>query len=199
VLPYYGESQRFCAPTCPIGGIQVPCRQGYFCYTLSQAEGRACWLDNIPPFDGGGFPDKLGIPCTNDTQCANPPSPDFGFCQPQVNPNNGANTSFTGGYCMADCTLDNTDRFCGADGDCFGFNGGDFYLCLRTCNTPGAGYSALRLNNQYTCRRYTQADGGTNKGYLWPACTQPGTPPCPANTFCNTGNGYCCDGGFCIN
>lgn len=198
VLSVYGEQERFCAVNCPSGGQQSTCRTGYSCY--GDQTGGFCWLSPIPPFDGGGIPDKLGNACTLDTQCINPPGADWGFCI-QGTSSTGAPNRFVGGYCTAECTYDNTGAFCGPNGICAGFSndGGpqtDFGLCLRTCSTPGQGRSALRAGGSYVCLSSRGSDGGTI-GILWPACDTP-TSTCRPGTFCNTQNGYCCDGGFCI-
>ena len=204
VLAVYGEADLFCAAKCPTGGTQSTCRNGYSCY--GDMTGGFCWLSPVPAFDGGGIPDKLGNPCTLDSQCINPPSAEWGFCITQTL-SNGQQGRFTGGYCTAECTYDNTGAFCGPQGSCRGFvntlpDGGNsdvFGLCIRTCNTPGQGRSALRPGGAYVCLTRAEPDGGSI-GILWPACDQPSLTPsnCPANTFCNTTNGYCCDGGNCI-
>jgi hypothetical protein len=204
VLSVYGEADMFCAANCPTGGTQSTCRTGYTCY--GDMTGGFCWVDPVPPFDGGGIPDKLGIACTTDLGCQNPPGPDWGFCLPGTS-STGAPTRFTGGYCTADCTYDNTGAFCGPQGTCRPFvstlaDGGlsdPFGLCLLTCPNPGAGRSNLRPGGAYVCATRTTADGGTI-GVLWPACDQPSLTPsnCPTNTYCNTANGYCCDAGNCI-
>jgi hypothetical protein len=189
-LPYYGEGDFICASKCDAPGTQSTCRNGYACY----GDG-FCWLNPIPPFDGGGFDTKVGQACTSDGQCQNPPSTDFGYCVTATG-SSGA-TGFTGGYCTADCSFDNTGSFCGPTGACFGFDlsdGGTFAACLRTCATPGGGHST---RTGYSCFTGQANDGGVI-GYLFPACDAPGNP-CPSNYFCNSASGYCCDGGNCIN
>jgi len=203
IFAVYGEADRFCASQCPQSGAQSTCRPGYSCY--GPADGGFCWLLPVPPFDGGGIPDKLGNACLTHTQCHDPPGADWGFCL--VGGNDAGPTRFTGGYCTAECTYDNTGEFCGPSGSCRVFrstlaDGGSsdpFGLCLRTCPTPGAGRSNLRPGGAYVCSRRSQADGGTI-GVLWPACDQPAVTAssCPPQTYCDGPSGYCCDGGFCL-
>src|SRR6185436_10247158 len=114
IFAVYGEGDTFCAAGCPQSGFQSTCRTNYACYGGTTGMPGFCWLDPIPPFDGGGAPDKLGNACANDTACQNPPAADWGFCLPEVD-SMGA-TGFTGGYCVAECTYDNTGNFCGNNG-----------------------------------------------------------------------------------
>jgi hypothetical protein len=67
---------------------------------------------------------------------------------------------------------------------------------MRNCPNPGAGRSTLRPGGTYVCATAFWDDGGTS-GYLYPACDAVGAEACPARTYCNAANGYCCDGGFC--
>jgi hypothetical protein len=193
VIGYYGEGDFFCTPTCAAPGTQSSCRSGYACYGDTSGY---CWLDPVPAFDGGGADTKVGNACTSDTACQNPPDPTFGYC---VAAKNSAMqpTGFTNGYCTADCSLDNTDTFCGPTGACFGFgldDGGSFFACLRTCSNPGQGRAS---RTGYSCFTGSEVDGGTI-GYVFPSCDQPGDS-CPANYFCNSTTGYCCDAGNCLN
>ncbi len=203
IFSVYGEADRFCASLCPSPGNQSSCRMGYSCYGPS--DGGFCWLSPVPPFDGGGIPDKLGNACASHAQCQNPPSADWGFCL--VGTSDAGPTRFTGGYCTAECTYDNTGSFCGPNGSCRGFrstlaDGGAsdaFGLCLRTCPSPGGGRSSLRPGGAYVCATRIEPDAGVI-GVLWPACDQPslGAASCPAQTYCDVPTGYCCDGGVCI-
>jgi hypothetical protein len=193
VFPSFSESDIVCSPNCAIAGTQSTCRSGYFCYDDGSGSGQ-CWLDPLPPFDGGGICNKIGNACTSDSQCISPPGADWGFCI------SGDAGRFNNGYCTADCSFDNTNQFCGSNGLCAGFlpsDGGanpDFYLCLERCPNPGAGRGSLRTG--YTCYTITDIDGGT-AGYAWPSCDRPGQPACPSGFSCNTTNGYCCQGTLC--
>lgn len=200
-ISVYGEGDMFCAAGCAVPATQSTCRMGYICRPppAGAAVAGYCWITPTPPFDGGGFPNKLGIACTVDGTCQNPPGPDWGYCIPPTDPNTGTPNGWSGGYCTADCSWDNTGQFCGVDGRCTAFNdgmGGLIGACMRTCPNPGGGRSATRP--AYTCRTVNASDGGV-QGILFPACDNAGAPACPPRTFCNAGNGYCCDGGVCLN
>lgn len=200
-LPFYGESDRVCAVGCANSGTQSTCRAGYACYRSSSAQPGSpgyCFIDPLPPFDGGGSPDKLGEACAGPTDCQNPPDPMWGTCLSATLVDGGA-TGFTNGYCSADCTYDNTDEFCGKVGVCANFTSDParpLFACLRTCPTPGEGRSDLRTDSSYVCRTTTAPDGG-RIGYLWPACTNQGRR-CPADFGCDVATGYCCDAGQCL-
>jgi hypothetical protein len=183
-LQFFGETTPFCAATCPSGGGQSTCRADYWCLGEQGAPG-ACWLANFPPFDGGGQATKTGQPCTTDSQCTNPPHPQFGFCFPPTDPNTGSATGWTSGYCTADCLFDNTGTFCGPNAVCivFGQAPNTDSLCVATCTTAG---SQSNCRTGYVCRPVT----GLTGGICMPRCDAPGGG-CASGRTCNTTTGLC--------
>ncbi len=202
----FGETQNFCVPGCSsTAGTACP-NTPFVCYdnivdvTLQMPQ-QGCWVDlndpALPPYTAGGTPMRLGQGCTTDSECT-PPDKSVAFCYLGPAPDGGA-TGFVGGYCMADCNLDNTGNGCGPNGFCmniFGTAAQPNSACVARCNTPGSGRlstgSANRLS-EYVCRTVKYADGGVAGGRQWPACTAPGWSCGNASyPYCNTSTGYCC-------
>jgi hypothetical protein len=180
-LTYYGEANSLCVPTCAAPGTQSTCRTGYTCY--GTAPNGFCWIDPIPPFNGGGAATKTGTTCTMDTACQNPPSADFGFCFPPTQSDGGVSI-WTQGYCSAECSLDNTGMFCGTNAQCVevGTTANPFQVCLSNCPAPG-GRSNCRTG--YTC--FDLSGTNTPPGVCFPDCGKTG---CTTGT-CNTTTGQC--------
>lgn len=164
----YGETQ-VCWPNCTQPST-VPggCRAGYACYGVGATSG-ACWIYPAPARDAGPPADKVGIACTSDTQCQNPPE-NGGAC---LTREYGYNWEANGGYC--------TRTNCGEDSDCAS-DGGALCLgitqeesaCLQHCadSTVDGGQSNCR--DGYICEPYfvNPGDGGasvrSSKGYCVP-------------------------------
>lgn len=196
--PYlFNETDRFCTTpctsTCPL--------TGFGCIAVTDLFGaspqRGCWIysstnPNLPPFTGGGAPNKSGQACTTDTQCANPPDPSLAICAT-------AAQGFPNGLCLASSDLAPADSWCFSGGGVeVGLprsDGGTAYYCTGTCPNPAGGFAVARTG--YSCFSVTRPDGGL-AGALWPSCTGPtdcgGSVP-----YCNPATGYCCTmaGGQC--
>ena len=182
--PTYGENDRICMKRCPTGS---ECRSsGYACYNVGP--NTLCWLDPLPSVDAGPPSDKVGIPCTADGTCQNPPSD--GFCLPPVLPDGGP-SGYTDGYCTAQCA---DSAHCGDGGICITFGSGSssFEMCQKVCSGPGLGQSDCRLD--YACQGYLVGllDGGSEPspdGICRPSCAAAGWG-CPTGKTCGDG-GYC--------
>ncbi|MGV3619533.1 MAG: hypothetical protein ACO1OB_01880, partial [Archangium sp.] len=178
---WYGEPNSFCVAGCPSAGSQSTCRSGYQCEFGATGSPGICWLNPIPPFNGGGQATSSGNACTSDAQCQNPPNPLLGYCIPETGMNGP--TGWTGGHCTADCSGDNTGSFCGNNATCvtLGTEPNTSDVCLRTCASPGT-RSTCRTG--YAC--FALSGGTTNICY--PDCTVTG---CDTGQTCNTGTGHC--------
>jgi hypothetical protein len=202
----YGDTTTFCVPSCTTSGAACSI-SGFSCYDniqdlTSTTPVMGCWLDlnnsALPPFVGGGTPNKLGQACTTSGGCGLPPDPALALCYPGTLPDGGP-SGFTGGYCMADCNLDNVGTFCGSGGMClnvFGTSSQPNFACLASCASPGGGRLSTTTTSRdykYVCRTARLADGGVAGGYKWPACNAPGYG-CTVTgyTTCVTTTGYCC-------
>jgi hypothetical protein len=184
VDPRFGESGRFCWSRCD---SRIDCRApDYECYSLGNNR-RGCWISPLPDFDAGTPADKVGIACTQDSECSNPP--DDGVCLPPTLPDGGA-SPFVGGYCTAPCV---DASHCSTDGGatCVAIVVGGAVAgaaCMHTCEAPQAGPSSCRTG--YLCRGLRQADGGlAPRGVCYPSCLNQGAA-CPTGTTCQT-SGYC--------
>jgi hypothetical protein len=187
----YGESDAFCWARCTAMNMTDTCRKpGYSCYNVGSNQG--CWLDPLPAQDAGPPADKIGEPCTMDSQCTNPPD-NGGFCTIR---DDSLGLVFPGGYCSKDFCA--TDAECGADGGgvCLTLRPGD-KRCMRRCSM---GFSSLDAGQSdcrsgYLCRAYRSSDGGVSTdGYCLPpappppttvgqACTTTANCEVPANTI----------------
>ena len=137
-------------------------------------------------FTGGGSPTKVGNACTTETDCANPPDPVLAGCQ----------TTFPGGYCLANSDYAPANSWCNGAGKTEqGFplpDAGTVFYCLGTCPTPGSPGSPGSIRTGYTC--FIKSAMEPNVGVLWPKCT--GNPECAnaiGRTSCNLTTGFCCD------
>ncbi len=180
------EPQTLCVANCSQPDtIPGGCRSGYACYPVSQTQG-VCWIYPPPPQLDAGIADKVGNPCTMDSQCQNPPLD--GFCFLPTFPDGGP-TGFNQGYCSADCE-DNAK--CGDGGVCVGL-GQNFAACFSSCPAPNGGQSTCRAG--YVCDALFQTDGGMLPfGICWPNCNNPGFAAgvgCGQGQTCNTTTGYC--------
>lgn len=191
-LSSYDETSRLCMPKCSQKG-KAPgdCRQGYACYDIGETQG-ICWITPLPQVDAGPPSDKVGNPCTSNSECQNPPS-QGGFCVPETT-DGGLSTGFKDGFCSADCST--RTGICSADGGaiCLRFtsNAEVSYNCQRVCAAPGGGQSDCR--NGYVCQGYIVAlgDGGSTpstNGYCRPHCGN-------TDAGCNGGQ-TCTDAGYC--
>lgn len=184
----YDEPNPICTKKC---SSSSDCRSpGYECYDIGEPEG-ICWLDPLPEVDAGPPADKVGLGCTIDTDCQNPP--DDGFCIPETT-EDGGTTSYLGGYCSAPC---NSNDHCSTDGGaiCITFDvggGNTFSMCQQVCGDPGTGVSTCRAN--YVCQGYQiyQSDGG-----IGPSPDGICTPNCNNQAgSCGT-TGTCLSTGYC--
>ncbi len=176
-LATYGESDKFCLKRCTDAN---QCRNGYNCYSLG-AQGNACWLAALPPRDAGPPANKVGIGCSKNPECTNPP--EDGFCIPETTADGGS-SGFMGGYCTAEC---DDSAHCSADGGaiCVTFED-NLNACLQACASPGAGQSSCRAG--YVCLTLTNSDGGASpRGICGPTCDLTG---CDVGQIC-LANGYC--------
>lgn len=183
----FGEGDSMCFRSC---AGSTDCRSpGYECYDLGNSVG-GCWINPLPSYDAGPPADKIGIACTSDSQCINPP--DDGYCIPATD-TGGNPTGWPGGYCSATCF---TEEHCGTDGICITFtdeNGDDFNACQARCAAANAGQSTCRSG--YICEGYLLAlpDGGSQpstEGICMPRCDNPGSSGCPTGSSCQS-SGYC--------
>jgi hypothetical protein len=184
--PRYGEQDVFCWARCSNGNT---CRTpGYACYDLDGPKG--CWLSPLPAEDAGPPADKIGNPCTADSQCQNPPD-QGGICSAK---DSDLGLIFPGGYCSTDFC--NSNEECAADGGalCVGF-GDRGTRCMRRCAMGGgsfadAGQSDCR--DDYLCLSLTLRDGGlTPHGICLP---RPPPPPTTVGQSC-TSTSDCDDNG----
>lgn len=184
-LQFYGEPNGFCAGGCPSAGGVSTCRSGYTCGFAASGTPGLCWIDPIPPFNGGAQATNTGVACTADTCQPSAMNPLLGFCFKAALPDGGS-SGFTQGYCSADCGYDNTGTFCGNSATCIqlGAPPDELFVCLSKCSAPN---TVSTCRSGYTCFGITQADGGTG-GVCYRSCTVVG---CASGTTCNTGTGQC--------
>ncbi len=161
VIAVYGEGDIICTPNCATPGGQSTCRNGYACYGDTSG---FCWLNPIPDFDGG----ELSQQARHSVHAGHAVRrilrrPSGAWRREPALDDMDNQTGFTGGYCIADCTYDNTGNFCGPNGACFDFTTDPTQpvdLCLRTCPNPGGGHSSIRSGSQYSCLSAIGVDGG---------------------------------------
>jgi hypothetical protein len=177
----YGESDSLCLKRC--GGLASCRTPGYACYTVGPNQ--ACWLSPLPDAGQGPAADKIGIACSTNPQCQNPPSD--GACLP---PSVGGaiTTGYVGGYCTAPCT---SNAHCGDGGVCTTVTLGpqSMSLCLARC-------TASSTNSQGSCRTSYVCDSPTKNpandagiSVCRPNCGNAGYT-CPAGLNCLP-SGYC--------
>ncbi len=192
------EPSALCTKKCrpPQSLSSTDCRTpGYACYGLTDNNGQqlpdgVCWIYPPPTGDAGPPSDKVGAPCTTDTNCQNPP--DDGFCFPPTLQDGGP-SRYAGGYCSAEC---NDNGHCGDGGTCITFNANtadEFSACQADCNAPNVGQANCRTG--YACLGYQmlQEDGGVTtapSGICRPRCDAPGAS-CTAPATCNATTGLC--------
>ncbi len=188
-LQFYGEANGFCVAECPNAQTQSTCRQGYTCDFAPAGQTGICWLNPIPPFNGGGPATNSGNPCTANGCQPSSMNPLLNICL-KATLTDGGFSGYVGGYCTADCSYDNTGTatFCGTTATCvrLGAPPDDSFFCLQKCTTPG-GRSNCR-NPGYACFALRGADGGVSgTNICYADCVATG---CPTGT-CNTTTGVC--------
>lgn len=182
----YGEV-NFCVKLCSAQN----CRTGYQCYGAPDG---FCWIAPPPARDAGTPADKVGNPCTDDTQCQNPPA-NGGVClQREFN----YNWQALGGYCSRENCGANSD--CSSDGGamCLGFTE-DTRTCVQRCpDARDGGQSTCRTG--YVCEGYViTVDGGqtlSNDGYCAPPPAPEATSiggPCTNDAECSVPTGAIAD------
>ncbi len=145
----YGESDVICWDLC---SIVDECRSpGYACYQIKGVS-NACWINPLP-FDAGPPADKVGDPCSMDSECQNPPAAG-GICLLD-----GFNDVWPQGYCSKlNC---NTHEECAADAGAMCFNFGDSFACAQRCiPTTDGGSPVSSCRAGYQCYPSDLADGG---------------------------------------
>ncbi len=184
----FGEYDVACWKGCQ---SQSDCGEGYNCYDFGLRTTGVCWLDPAPNPDPGppAPPGLVGMPCTSDLQCRNPPND--GFCIAEQG--DAGPTGHVGGECTAPCDVGRTAH-CGDGAACVSFSSsvGSSSQCLRVCQNPGQGQGDPTdggCRPSYICITLGTPDGGpASVGGCVPNCNNPGAG-CSSGT-CRS-SGYC--------